>query len=231
MAPFETSVLSVPVVAKVHDVRIGILQDAAFQFYYSENLEALEQAGADLVPLNALQDPCLPELDGLYIGGGFPETSARALADNVSFRRSVKDAATSGMPIYAECGGLIYLGESIQLEGVEYPLAGVFPARFGMSRKPQAHGYSAFTVEHENPFYPVGTCIKGHEFRYSTVLEWGWDSDSLALKMERGKGFLEQRDGLIYNNVMALYTHVHADGSPEWAEGLVAACRRFRARR
>lgn len=156
----------------VPDVRIGILQDAAFQFYYSENLEALERAGAELVYLNALRDPGLPDLDGLYIGGGFPETSARELAANGSFRKAVRAAAERGVPIYAECGGLIYLGESILLDGQEYPLAGVFPVRFGMSGRPQAHGYSIFVAERDNPFYSAGTEVRGHEFRYSTVLEW-----------------------------------------------------------
>ncbi|WP_419176511.1 cobyrinate a,c-diamide synthase [Desulfosediminicola sp.] len=211
------------------DVRIGILQDAAFQFYYSENLEALEQGGAELVPINALEDEALPELDGLYIGGGFPETSARLLAANKSFRQSVRKAANDGLPIYAECGGLIYLGESIELDGEEFPLAGVFPARFGMSVKPQAHGYSAFTVDRENPFYPVGTKVKGHEFRYSTVIDWGWDEESMTVAMERGKGFMESRDGLCHKNVLALYTHVHADGTPEWAPGLLAKCREYKA--
>jgi cobyrinic acid a,c-diamide synthase len=235
MEPFETeepaaTVLNVAETSP-EKVKIGILQDAAFQFYYSENLEALELAGAEIVPLNALNDPALPELDGLYIGGGFPETSARALAENESFRRSVKDAAVAGLPIYAECGGLIYLGESILIEGEEYPLAGVFPARFGMSKKPQAHGYSVFTVERENPFYPVGTTVKGHEFRYSIVLDWGWNNDSMALKMKRGKGFFESWDGLCFNNVMAMYTHVHADGTPCWATGLVERCRKVKADR
>lgn len=213
------------------DVRIGVLQDAAFQFYYSENLEALERCGAELVYLNALQDPGLPALDGLYIGGGFPETSARELAANRSFREAVRQAAAGGMPIYAECGGLIYLGESILLDGVEFPLAGVFPARFGMSKKPQAHGYSVFRVERENPFYAVGTEVRGHEFRYSTVNDWrGGDAD-LTLKMQRGKGFVDGWDGLVSGNVLALYTHVHADGTPEWAPGLVNRCRQWRSRR
>ena len=209
-------------------VRIGILQDAAFQFYYPENLEALQRAGAELVSLDALHDPELPELDGLYIGGGFPETSAKALAANESFRRSVKKAAETGLPIYAECGGLIYLGSSIVLDGEEYPLTDVFPIRFGMSKKPQAHGYSTFRVDRENPFYPVGTQVKGHEFRYSTVLEWGGHSDTLTLAMERGKGFIEGRDGLSVNNVLALYTHVHAEGTPEWAGAMVARCRVYK---
>ena len=209
-------------------VRIGFLRDAAFQFYYSENLEALERAGAELVAVNALTESRLPELDGLYIGGGFPETSARGLAANASFRQSIREAAEAGLPIYAECGGLIYLGDSITLEGEAYPLAGVFPARFGMSTKPQAHGYSRFVVEKENPFYPVGTTVKGHEFRYSTVLAWEGDDAAMALRMERGKGFIHGRDGLCHKNVLAMYTHVHADGTPEWAAGMVDRCRNWR---
>ncbi len=207
-------------------VQIGILQDAAFQFYYSDNLEALEQAGAELVSINAILDQELPEIDGLYIGGGFPETSARALSENVSFRNSVRTAAESGLPIYAECGGLIYLGESIVLEGKEYHLAGVFPVRFGMSERPQAHGYSIFEVDGQNPFYKAGSTIKGHEFRYSTILDWKGKPDDLALKIQRGKGFSGGRDGLTKKNVLALYTHIHACGTPDWATGLVERCRR-----
>lgn len=214
----------------VPDVKIGILQDAAFQFYYSENLEALERAGAELVYLNALHDSELPTLDGLYIGGGFPETSARELAANTGFRESVRRAAEGGMPIYAECGGLIYLGESIMLDGQEHPLVGVFPVRFGMSGKPQAHGYSAFMAEGDNPFYPSGSEIKGHEFRYSTILEWRGSEQDLVLKMTRGKGFMGGRDGLHTKNVLALYTHVHADGTPQWAPALVECCRRWKKR-
>ena len=206
-------------------VRIGVLQDAAFQFYYSENLEALERSGAELVYINALTDSELPELDGLYIGGGFPETSARDLAANGSFRTAVKNAAEAGLPIYAECGGLIYLGRSIVIGDEEYPLTDVFPVRFGMSTKPQAHGYSIFMVEKENPFYPAGLEVKGHEFRYSTVLDWKGSDEQLVLKMKRGKGFLNGRDGLTKKNVFALYTHVHADGTGEWAEGFIRRCR------
>lgn len=207
-------------------LRIGILMDAAFQFYYSENLEALERLGAELILINALTASSLPPLDGLYIGGGFPETSAAELAANSEFRRSIKESACAGLPIYAECGGLIYLGESIVLAGKEYPLAGVFPIRFGMSHRPQAHGYSVFEVEGENPFYPAGTEIKGHEFRYSTILDWQGQPEQLALKMKRGQGFMAGRDGLTMNNVLALYTHIHADGTPQWAKGFMERCRR-----
>ncbi len=204
---------------------IGVLQDAAFQFYYSENLEALENAGAHLVSINALSDSRLPELDGLYIGGGFPETSAKELAANASFRQSVKQAADNGLPIYAECGGLIYLGNSIVLEGKEFPLVGVFPVRFAMSEKPQAHGYTIFHVVGKNAFYEQGVDIRGHEFRYSKVLDWQGSSDQLILKMVRGRGFINGWDGLTYNNVLALYTHIHADGTPDWAMNFVNLCR------
>ncbi|MBA3005776.1 MAG: cobyrinate a,c-diamide synthase [Proteobacteria bacterium] len=206
-------------------LRIGVLMDAAFQFYYSENLEALERLGAELVMIDALTASALPALDGLYIGGGFPETSAGELAANAGFRQSIKQAAEAGLPIYAECGGLIYLGESIVLDGQEYPLAGVFPIRFGMSKKPQAHGYSVFEVDGVNPFYSQGAEIKGHEFRYSTILEWQGRPEHLSLKMTRGQGFMSGRDGLTMNNVLALYTHVHADGTPEWADGFMNRCR------
>jgi len=208
-------------------IRIGLLVDAAFQFYYSENLEALEGEGAELIPINALEETSLPALDGLYIGGGFPETSAKLLAANTTFRESVKKAAEEGLPIYAECGGLIYLGESIELDGNEYPLTGVFPVRFGMSKKPQAHGYSVFTTDGENPFYETGQEVKGHEFRYSTILEWQGEPDELALEMKRGTGFMDGRDGLTMNNVLALYTHIHALGTPAWATGFMKCCRKM----
>jgi cobyrinic acid a,c-diamide synthase len=207
---------------------IGVLRDAAFQFYYEENLEALKAAGARLVMIDALNSRELPlDLDGLYIGGGFPETSARQLADNASFRQSVRAHIDTGLPVYAECGGLIYLGRSIILNDNEYPLAGVFPVTFTLSSKPQAHGYSTFTVEKANSFYPLGARIKGHEFRYSMVQQWDGATEDLVLKMERGAGFHEGRDGLVKNNVLALYTHVLATGTPQWVTGFIAAARSY----
>ena len=209
-------------------VRIGVIRDAAFQFYYPENLEALVREGAELVEINSLVDPELPEIDGLYIGGGFPETNARYLAANGSFRRSLKERAEAGLPVYAECGGLIYLGDSMVLEGEEFSLVGLFPVRYGLEKRPQAHGYTVLQVDGVNPFYPVGTEIRGHEFRYSRVLDWPGRSESLALSMTRGVGFSGRRDGLVYKNVLALYTHIHAVGVPQWAGALVARAREWR---
>jgi len=212
-------------------VRIGILKDAAFQFYYPENIEALQRAGAELVEINAMSVPTIPELDGLYIGGGFPETSARRLSENATFRRSVLQAVESGLPVYAECGGLIYLGESISLDGEEFPLVGVFPVRFGLEKKPQAHGYTILEVSGKNGFYPSGETIKGHEFRYSKILSWQGDAEDLALTMQRGVGFAEGRDGLVFKNVLALYSHVHALATPQWAGNMVAKAREFKESR
>lgn len=207
-------------------VRLGILKDAAFQFYYPENLKALQKEGAELVEINAMTAEALPEIDGLYIGGGFPETSAKKLADNTRFRQSVRQAAETGLPIYAECGGLIYLGESLLLDGREYPLAGIFPIKFGLHRKPQAHGYTELLVSNTNPFYEKGDRFKGHEFRYSTVESWRGDAEDLAFTMERGVGFMDGRDGLVMNNVLALYTHVHALATPQWAVNMVARAKK-----
>ncbi len=211
-------------------VRIGVVRDAAFQFYYPENLEALEAAGATLVTIDALEHRALPAIHGLYIGGGFPETSIAALAANTSLLRDVRLAATGGMPIYAECGGLIYLCRSLAVDGVRYPLAGVFPVDLDIARRPQAHGYSVLRVEGENPFYAAGTEIRGHEFRYSRVLAWDGVPERLPLRVVRGTGFAGRREGLVHRNVLALYTHVHALGTPEWAPAFVARARAFRGR-
>ncbi len=219
----------VPATSETEPVTIGVIRDVAFQFYYQENLEALTRLGARLVMIDALSAPHLPEgLDGLYIGGGFPETSVAALAENVSFRKSIKKEAEAGLPIYAECGGLIYLGRSLIKDGHEYPLTDVFPITFGISKKPQAHGYSIFKVDRANPFYPPETVLKGHEFRYSKILKWEGDSQKdLALEIERGTGFMDKRDGLIKNNVLALYTHVLAPGAPQWSLGMIAAAKKY----
>ncbi len=202
-------------------VKIGVIRDAAFQFYYPENLKALELCGADLLEIDALEMAELPDVDGLYIGGGFPETSVGQLAVNTSFRRSLKNRVEAGLPVYAECGGLIYLGESLEVDGQIYPLCGVFPVQFKMEKKPQAHGYTIIKSLAGNPVYPAGSEIKGHEFRYSRVVNWSGRDEDLVFKMERGVGFTNGRDGLVYKNCLALYTHIHALGTPEWAINFV----------
>jgi cobyrinic acid a,c-diamide synthase len=210
-------------------VTIGVIRDSAFQFYYPENLEALEQQGARLVEVSALDDPYLPpQLDALYIGGGFPETHAQTLADNLSFRQSVKAAAFSGLPIYAECGGLMYLGESIQIREEKFPMVGLFPHDFVMGKKPQGHGYTVVEVIRENPFFPIGTRLMGHEFHYSQLAPDPAPEAAMAFRVTRGTGMAGQREGLLVHNVLATYTHLHALGSPQWAPALVRRALEYR---
>jgi cobyrinic acid a,c-diamide synthase len=200
---------------------IGIIKDSAFQFYYPENIDALREAGAETVFISSLTSQTLPELDALYIGGGFPETHAKELAENGSFRKELKAMAEDGLPIYAECGGLMYLGEELVLENRSYPMAGVLPLTFDFYSRPQGHGYTVVTVENENPFYEVGAEIRGHEFHYSRVLQWSGDEKDLVFRMQRGVGITKDKDGICYKNVLATYTHIHALGTPHWARALV----------
>jgi cobyrinic acid a,c-diamide synthase len=200
---------------------IGIMRDSAFQFYYPENLEALERRGGRLVTVDALQDRVLPRLDALYIGGGFPETHAEELAANDRLRESLKAAIEEGLPVYAECGGLMYLGRSLYVGGNTYPMVQALPMDFQLEKKPQGHGYTELEVAEANPFYPIGITLKGHEFHYSRVINSDLDPNSLVFAMKRGTGILDEKDGVCYKNVLATYTHLHATGSPEWAEGLV----------
>ncbi len=221
--------VSPPYAAICDPVTIGVIRDSAFQFYYPENLEALREQGAALVTLSALEDPILPpNLDALYIGGGFPETHAKALAENLSFRNSVKAAAQAGLPIYAECGGLMYLGETIQIHGEKFPMVGLFPYDFVMGKKPQGHGYTILQVARDNPYFPRGTVLKGHEFHYSQMVPDPAPEVPMAFTVSRGAGIGGQREGLLYQNVLATYTHVHALGCPQWAAALVRRAREYR---
>ena len=209
-------------------VRVGVVRDSAFQFYYPENLEALSAAGAEIVLLSPLSDATLPALDALYIGGGFPETHVQKLAQNTVFSRELKARAEDGLPIYAECGGLMYLGRELIVNGKSYPMAGVLPLVFGFYDKPQGHGYTVVSVTGENPYYAVGTEIKGHEFHYSRLIRWEGDPGHLVFRMKRGTGIIEDKDGICYRNVLATYTHVHVLGTPAWAEAILRNARAYR---
>jgi len=213
-------------------VKIGIAKDAAFQFYYSENLESLQMEGAELEYISPMSDNLLPDVDAFYLGGGFPETQAKQLESNQSFRLSLKHAIQNGLPVYAECGGLMYLGQTVIVDDKPFEMVNIFSVQFDLSKRPIAHGYSVIKVCLPNPVFPVGTELRGHEFHYSRVLEWKKQSDeNLAFQVIRGKGFWEQHDGLCYKQVLAAYTHVHALGTPQWAIGLVRAARRFKQKK
>jgi cobyrinic acid a,c-diamide synthase len=212
-------------------VRIGVVRDRAFQFYYHENIEALADGGARIIEISALDDERLPALDALYIGGGFPETQAGLLSLNEGFRRSLREAVERGLPVYAECGGFIYLGESLRVGETCYPMVGALPVSFGLEKRPQGHGYTVLDVEKKNPFFPVGTILKGHEFHYCRVLSCGAGEDRMAFRMKRGTGVDGGHDGLTRMNVLAGFTHLHALGTPLWAPALIGAARRYKERR
>lgn len=208
--------------------RIGIIRDSAFQFYYPDNLEALMQAGADLVVTSPLHEDHLPPVDALYIGGGFPETHAARLAKNVTYREQLRELAEQGLPIYAECGGLMYLGRSLALEEGTFEMAGVLPVSFGFSKRPQGHGYTCVRIDRPNPFYEVGQTLKGHEFHYSSAQAGPNELAATVFCVERGSGLQDGRDGLCRHNVLATYTHIHALGTPQWAPALVARAREWK---
>jgi cobyrinic acid a,c-diamide synthase len=212
-------------------LRVAHLKDAAFTFYYPENLEALERSGAELTPISSLSDPALPEdLDALYIGGGFPETHAAAISSNTAMLASIRRHALAGLPIYAECGGLMLLSRAIYWKGMKFPMAGVLPVEVEVSTFPQGHGYVELLVDHSNPYYPLGTKIRGHEFHYSRVLPAA-PLPTTACKVQRGTGCFEGRDGILMGNVWASYTHIHAAATTDWAEGLLAQARHSPRRR
>jgi len=207
------------------DVKIGYFKDSVFTFYYPENLEALETEGAELIKISSLNDKSLPEIDALYIGGGFPETQAQRLVGNQSMMESVKKAAVSGMPIYAECGGLIYLSRSLFYNNKLYPMAGVFPIDLKMNSKPVGHGYTSVTIDSPNPYFEAGSKIKGHEFHYTGLTDNQLDNsiDNLdsCMQVDTGFGLGRKRDGLIFKNTLACYTHIHASGIKDWAGSMI----------
>jgi cobyrinic acid a,c-diamide synthase len=209
-------------------VRIAVLRDAAFSFYYPENLEALEAAGAELVFVSPLADRALPAVDALYAGGGFPEEHAAALSANEPLRRALAAELEAGLPAWAECGGLMYLARAIVRDGREHPMVGALPVVVEHTARPQGHGYMAATVDRPNPFFPLGTRLLGHEFHYSRVA--GAVRGDTVLGVDRGAGLGHGRDGLCVHNVVATYMHLHALGTGGWASGLVRAALRRASR-
>jgi cobyrinic acid a,c-diamide synthase len=211
----------------VPGLRIGFFQSPAFTFYYPENLEALDRHGALKVPVDPMNDATLPDLDALYIGGGFPETHAASLSSNISFRASVAQAAQGGLPIWAECGGLIFLCRFLHWQDNRYPMAGVFQADIALDKMPAGHGYEEVIVDRPNPFMATGTILRGHEFHYSRLEPPNSTVANTIFRVRRGTGLGSERDGLICGNVVASYLHLHDLGSAEWVTGLLRAAATF----
>lgn len=212
-----------PDTGKKDAATIGVVKDEAFWFYYPENIEALERAGAKIEFLSLLDESDWPELDGLYIGGGFPETLARRLSENTAARERVLRLSRSGMPIYAECGGFMYLARSLEYQGRTYPMAGVFPVDTRLCERPKGLGYIQAQVVADNPFHTPGDIIHGHEFHYSCCASEPDPGLTFALKINRGAGIHKGQDALLSNNTLAGYSHIHAFAAPRWAPNFVHA--------
>jgi cobyrinic acid a,c-diamide synthase len=203
-------------------VRIGWARDEAFSFYYPENLSSLEEAGAELVPFSPISDESLPACDAVYLGGGFPELYAAAVARNRCLRATLRRKIAEGLPVWAECGGVMYLARELVVDGVAHPMVGALPVTIEQTSRPQGHGYVEARVDAGNPFLPEGLTIRGHEFHYSRV-RGDFAGLPTILSVSRGVGLGDGRDGIRAENLVACYTHFHALGLPEWAPGMVRA--------
>lgn len=210
-------------------VRIGIAQDAAFGFYYADDLDALRAAGAELVPFSPMRDPKLPAVDALFLGGGFPEVFAGELSANQSLRTEIRAAIEAGLPAYAECGGLMYLARSISWHGETHAMAGVVPGDVVMHEKPVGRGYVRLK---ETPCFPWPAddtppqTVMAHEFHYSSLENL--PSDLIyAYDVERGYGVDGTHDGIVYKNLLASYTHLRSLEGYNWAGRFVASVRRI----
>jgi cobyrinic acid a,c-diamide synthase len=209
---------------------VGVVRDRAFNFYYPENLEEIRRCGARTVEVDSLSDGTLRGIDALYIGGGFPEVHAGVLSGNTGFREDLRRRIEEGMPVYAECGGLMYLSRAFHTRSGRYPMVGVFPYEFEMSRSPEAHGYTLLRVDSDNPYFETGAGVRGHEFRYSRIINPAEGTGlTMVFSMLRGKGIAGGRDGILYKNTLAAFTHTHAESDGvRWPERLAAMARERR---
>ena len=206
-----------PVSMPTPDIRIGYARDAAFGFYYADDLEQFARLGAELVPFDALRDTALPEMDGLWIGGGFPETQAEALSANTLMKEALHDRIASGLPTYAECGGLMYLSRGISWQDQTHGMVGIVPGDCIMDSRPQGRGLVELETTGDFPWpeVPSGLQVPAHEFHYSRLenlagnLRWGW-------QVRRGSGTTGEMDGLVFGNLFANYCHLRHTERFEW---------------
>ena len=209
-------------------VRIGVAKDEAFTFYYPTSLSALAEKGAELVPFSPLADETIPDVDGLLFGGGFPEMFLEKLAANVSLKTSIKNARDAGMPIFAECGGLMYLCREIfDFEEKEYEMVGLVPAVCRMQKKLQRVGYVTAKALRESILAQAGETLRGHEFHFSTMepdaSDFPWAYELTGSRQKEA-----HREGYAAGAVLASYLHINFDGSPAAADRFLSACRAYR---
>ncbi len=219
-----------------NNLRLGIALDEAFNFYYRDNLELLELAGAELVYFSPVKDKAIPNVDGLYIGGGYPELFGQELEDNISMRESINQASSEGLPIYAECGGLMYLTREIktdvsgagkyhmaEMESGTFRMVGAIPGRTLMGHK-RVVSYNVGSFVLDNVIGRAGTSFIGHEFHHSEIVDIP-ENTTFAIRLKRGTGIKGELDGMLLNNTLAAYAHLHAASYTGFASSFVQFCR------
>ncbi len=229
-APFEDA----PAAVK-RRCRIGLARDEAFHFYYADNLARLEAHGAELVPFSPLHDAALPDVDGLYIGGGYPEAHAEGLAANTPMQEAIRAFAARNAPLYAECGGLMYLTNAIiTLDGRRHPMVGLIPSEARMCAKLQALGYVEVETQTKTILGGAGSRFRGHQFRYSELspsLSPASDGVESVYSLRRRRGGDTLLEGYRIRSVLASYVHAHWASNPRIAEAFVESCVRSRSER
>jgi len=213
---------TLPVQKLSKPLRIGVLRDSAFCFYYPDDIEAMESAGAQLVFIDALNAAHLPNLDGLFIGGGFPETHMQELEANQSLRLQIRRAIENGLPAYAECGGLMYLARSISWNGSRAEMVGALPGDIVMHDRPQGRGYVLLEETEYLPWTtPLGAVnanpVACHEFHYSSIINLPEDT-VYAYRVLRGTGVDGKHDGIVHKNLVASYSHRRNHRGRRWTD-------------
>lgn len=221
--------------APENNIKIGVALDEAFNFYYRDNLELLELADAELVYFSPVNDKSLPDVDGLYIGGGYPELFGQELEDNSAMRQTIRQVSSDGMPIYAECGGLMYLTQDIttyvsrngnyhiaEMKGGTYEMVGAIPGRTLMGNK-RVVSYNVGSFVRNNVIGRVGATFIGHEFHHSEIIDIPEDT-TFAIRLERGIGIKGELDGILFENTMASYAHLHTASYTDFARSYVEFC-------
>jgi cobyrinic acid a,c-diamide synthase len=201
-------------------LELAVARDEAFSFYYQDNLDLLEAHGARIVPFSPLRDRALPAgCRGLYLGGGFPELYASELSANEPLLRDVRGAAAAGLPIYAECGGLIYLARSLtDFSGQRHGLSGVLPCDVAMAERRVALGYVRLRARHDTLLCPAGTELRGHEFHWSRLVAGAEQADAYEVLEPDSRS-----EGFVMDNLLASYVHLHFAADPALAGRFVAA--------
>lgn len=207
------------------DIKLGLIRCSAFGFYYPDDLQALEKAGAELIEIDPCHETSLPEVDALFIGGGFPETHMYELEANTSLRTAIKSAIDNGLPAYAECGGLMYLARSIEWNDDRCSMVGCLDADIIMEKTPQGRGYVQLQ-ETEDSLWPNASdkIINAHEFHYSRFKSVD-KNVQFAFHVKRGTGINGKSDGYIYKNLMANYTHQRNTRNNPWTERFISFIR------